>query len=513
MFHRKPWYLVIAACVAVVAVWSLAIPSFEAPDEQAHLGTINFLIQNNRLPQGSEIDMTRELALTEKMLGIFRDGHGNNSYTYHPDYHVPYAPGAIGLQEENIRALNTPDMRSSVVATEAARYPVAYYGYDSVFVRPVWGADIFTRLFAARFGSVLLAIVMAWAVWQTGRTLFKNRLYAGVLTVMVMLQPMVSFLSAGVNSDNLHNALFFVVIWLSLSIVERGASPAALGGAIAATVLDVFTKPQGFVAIPVIALAILTRAVRERRWKLLFWVGLVVAVVLTLGVAQWDKYKWLFLTENSHNASFIEYLRFSANKLLAQNVVWYWGVFKWLGVVLPPIYWRVANRVVLISVLGLGVYLWRVATKKKIVASLSSIIFLLASSIIYALAIFWFDWQYTKSIGFSIGIQARYFFPTITAHFSLMLTGLLSLAWSPRLRKYIARGVVLLFTWLQVGGLWRLITTYYDVSSLPTLLNEMSQYKPWFAKGQWWDVWAGLYALALIGILWVLFQPARKKEK
>jgi len=177
--------------------------------------------------------------------------------------------------------------------------------------------------------------------------------------------------------------------------------------------------------------------------------------------------------------------------------VWYWGVFKWLGVVLPPIYWRIANRVVLISVVGIGVFFWRIFKKRSTIADPYTIIYFLASSILYALIIFWYDWQHTKITGYSLGIQARYFFPTIVAHMALLMTGIISLGWTPKLRKWLRLLLVVLFLWLQLGGIWRIISIYYPAISLEGIIIQASQYKPDFAKGNWWYLWGSIYLLSL----------------
>jgi 4-amino-4-deoxy-L-arabinose transferase-like glycosyltransferase len=447
---------------------------------------------------------------TQMLLGVYRDQAGNNLYTYHPDYHVDYTDTSTGKFETLISSLNTPDLRDSYVATEAGRYPPSYYLYDSFFVSLVNSADIFTRVFLARFGSVILSIAMAFVVWRTGLVLFKKRSLARALTIMVMLQPMFSFLSAGVNSDNLHNLLFASVILSGLTIIESGISLPLILATVGVVALDIYTKPQGFVAIPVLGLAILIHVIRRKEWKATLWIIGLVLVVAAATVSQWKKYFGLIFTPNYKQASFLDYVSHSRTVLLQQNVVWFWGVFKWLGVVLPPIYWRVANRVVLLSIFGIIVYFWKVWKKKKIFVEPYSVSYMLLTVIIYAVSIFWFDWQYTKSLGFSIGVQARYFFPVITAMFGLMLTGITSLGWAPRIRRYLSNALVILFISLQLGGVWRLISSYYDVSSLQSFMIQVSQYKPFFAKGSWWYLWGTLYLVSLIYLAKIALFPGKK---
>ncbi|MEI8232347.1 MAG: DUF2142 domain-containing protein [bacterium] len=489
------------AIVGVILGWVMVVPAFELPDEQAHLGTVSYLVDTGTMPSYEKQDLTREMAESQKLLGIFRDGLGNNLYTYHPEHHVDYVSGLIGLYEPEIKVLNNPLDRDTYVGSEAAKYPPLYYRFTSLYMSMVNGSDILTRLYVSRLGGLDIALLMAITVWNIGYLIFKKKIYANTLTFMVMLQPMMSFVTAGVNSDNLHNLWFTLIIYFCLKIVGGGLKLRDIILIGITLALDISTKPQGFIALPIIALALIISIVRFKEWKMLSWTMIAGAVALLLTRNQLMTYMGLMNVSNVHGATFIEYLHFSANKLVAQNIVWYWGVFKWLGVVLPPIYWRVANRAVLLSVIGIVVYWWKVLKKKKVVADPYSIFFVIVASIAYALTIFWYDWQHMKINGYSLGIQARYFFPTIAAHMTILLTGIISLGWNGWSRKWLRRVLILLFLWLQIGGIWRIITIYYPGFSLPELVSQASQYKPIFAKGNWWYIWAAAYIGSLLYLL------------
>jgi len=259
---------------------------------------------------------------------------------------------------------------------------------------------------------------------------------------------------------------------------------------------------------------VLIAVVRYKQWKMLAWTLVAGAVALFLTRNQLMTYMGLMNVSNVHGATFIEYLRFSANKLVAQNVVWYWGVFKWLGVVLPPIYWRVANRAVLLGALGIGVYFWKILKKRKTFVDPYVVSFTLLASILYALTIFWYDWQHTKINGYSLGIQARYFFPTIVAHMTIFMTGIISLGWNASSSKWLRRGLVILFIWLQLGGIWRIIAIYYPGLSISEIITQVSQYKPYFAKGNWWYLWGTVYIGSLLYLLKTsLFPGSVSKDK
>ena len=59
------------ALMGVIVGWSVLTPTFEFPDEQAHIGTVSFLSKEGRIPVGPELDMTIEMAETQKRLGVF----------------------------------------------------------------------------------------------------------------------------------------------------------------------------------------------------------------------------------------------------------------------------------------------------------------------------------------------------------------------------------------------------------------------------------------------------------
>lgn len=491
------------AILGIILFWSLATPLFEFPDEQAHVGTVNFFVQEGRAPEGPELDMTQEMQKTQQYLGVYRNHLGHNSFTYHPEYRLDYSDTFSGPHESAIVALNTSEQRSQYVGEEAARYPKLYYYYLSGWQRLVNNSDIFVRTYVMRLGNILLAVLTSFVIYRIGLALFARQGHALVLTLLVMFQPMYSFVSAGINSDNLHNLLFACVIYLGLGIVHSGLTLRLGVLSLLVVFLDIFTKPQGLLAIPVLILALLVHIFAHKQWRALTGVFLMGLAGIAVLIGPGNRYKGWLLSSNIHSASVVEYLRFSLNQLVAQNIVWYWGVFKWLGVVLPPLYWQIANRIVLLATLGLLLYLYKIIRGYKVSTAWSNTLFLLLSASFYAIAIYYFDYQYVKSVGYSIGIQARYLFPTISAHLALLMIGLLSLTSNSKIQAWILRGLVIFIIWLQLGGLWQLLSSYYDLSSLSMFVTQVSQYKPFFAKGEWWYLWLGSYLFSLSYLLYL----------
>lgn len=494
--------------LGIILAWMLITPIFEFPDEQAHFGTVSYLLDQNRLPSGNDLDMTREMYSTQELLGVLRDGYGNNKYTYHPEYHVPYTDSIVGQYEEEIKSLNNQNDRNTYVGKEAARYPVLYYRLIGLFTTLVNKQDIITRVFVTRLGGLFIAFGLGYFSWKVGLLLFGKTKLANTLVALTLLQPMMSFVTAGINSDNLHNLLFLILIYLGLDTIKNGIKLKHFFFLPLALALDIYTKPQGFIAIPIIGISLLISIIRHHKWWMLVALLVLGLLVLVIAPNQLNLYSGLLTVSNFRGVSLIEFLRFSSNKLLAQNVVWYWGVFKWLGVVLPSIYWQIANRVVLLAVIGLANYMYKAVKHKKLITDPLNVIYLVLVSAIYTTTIFWYDWQHLKIEGFSLGIQARYFFPTIVAHLSLLIIGITSIGWNKKIAEWLRRTLLLLFLWLQLGGIWRLISIYYDTSSISTMITELSQYKPYFVKGSWIYLWAIIYVSSLLAIAYTNFKKS-----
>lgn len=487
----------ISLAIGIGLFWSLSTPIFEFPDEQAHVGTVEFLLKNGRVPAGEEYDMTPEMETTQKLLGVFRDPYGNNSVTYHPEYRVPYTDSLTGLYEEQIIALNNLENRGVYVWKEAARYPRLYYDLVGLGERLVNRSDIFTRVYFMRLTNLLLFLGTIIIVYRFGLLFFRKKYLAFTFALMVLLQPMYTFLSSGINSDNLHNFLVAAILYLGVYHLKYSPTIPSTFFSLILLLLDLYTKPQGFIVVPILALSFLPWLLKQRftlTTKLITLLYVLVAIVYTKSL--WAPYITLLNSPNMHGVTLLTFISFSLNKLVTQNIVWYWGVFKWLGVVLPPIYWQLANRLALLAGLGILVYFYKVVKAKKIVADLMPTLYLIVSTIMYVGAIYWFDWQYHKDVGYSLGIQARYFFPVILPQMALLLLGLTSYGWSKLTRRVISSLIIIFFLWLQLGGIYRLLTSYYDLNSFSTFITQASQYKPGFAKGSWWYLYLALYLVS-----------------
>lgn len=210
------------------------------------------------------------------------------------------------------------------------------------------------------------------------------------------------------------------------------------------------------------------------------------------------------------SANFLTYASGYFRTLTSEMIVWYWGVFKWFGVIMPRVWWWLANRLMILAAVGLLLKIIRDIKKRKLTLVSRVIIFSVLANLSYVAALFWFDWQFYQAFGRSLGMQARYYMPLLITQMALMLIGLLELGWNKRVKTNICQGLVIFFLGIQLTSLYVQITSYYDIWPLTTLVQQASQYKPFFAKGAWWLLWIILY---FIGIRTFVIMSTSKNKK
>ena len=190
-----------------ILVWSLFVPMWHTPDEQAHFGHVAYLAEGGQLPMGRQKDLTEEIAISEQLLGTYRNKYGNNQFTYHPEYRLEYTDNLTGKYEAEIT--NIPlSARHNFTDAESAYYPHFFYRVSGLIYRLFYQQDLFVRVFALRLFWLFSHVLMVWLAYLIGQLVFpKDKLAAVSVAVLSSFQPMLSFVAAGVSSDNLHNLL------------------------------------------------------------------------------------------------------------------------------------------------------------------------------------------------------------------------------------------------------------------------------------------------------------------
>lgn len=509
-------------------VFVSVVPMWHTPDEQAHFAQTAFFVEFGHMPY-TGYDLNREIYESERLLGTLRDERGNNKFTYHPEYRIDYSPTVDGKFENRIKDIPISD-RKELVKQEAASYPPLYYWLTAIPYGFFYQSDLITRVFSVRMVSIILSLGTAFVCWLIGKRLFPgDNLKAITLSSLVAFQPMFSFVSAGVNSDNLMNLLFTILLYLSLLAIQQGPKIKILILVSIIFILLYFTKPQSIFGIPIFLTAVLLWFISQKRIKILYKASLVTALfVLGIGLL------WLIESRTLNtllsnfgniysfdpgpkradmNINLFNFLYSAIKHTYAETLPWYWGVFNWLGVTLPRDANRIINRILLISFIGFGIWIYK--NYRKFNQEKMMVVFLALSSLIYYLAVTYYNYLFTLAHTFSFGIQGRYFFPLITAHMGIILIGLISLI--PQKYIKLERLFLLLITTLSISlnfvGIYTIITSYYDTSGLNSLIIQMSQYKPSYFKGQNLINLFVIYLVTLSILIRFLFKSAFFKTK
>lgn len=511
----KIYLLLFFTSLAVVLTMAMIIHPFEVPDENAHYSSLNFLYNEERMPALADKDnLSVEEMETEKIFGIVE---GQNKYSYHPEYRVEQVDGEVGKYERVIRTLNTPLNRQSYSTHQSALYPPLYYWLTLPFYRIVSSQDILMRLFVSRLSSVIFTTLTVLVAYFVGLELFKQKSYALTLSLMTLFYPMTAYIGAGVNSDNLHNLLFGAAFLLALRLIQNGWSRNLSIGIGIVIGLDLITKPQAYILFPIFAFATIVR------WKWSEWRTILTSSVYILGsillLAGWQEIpKFIAGTPYSTQAylytGWVHFKIYASAYLrthLTEMPVWYWGVFKWFGVILPRPLWWVGTRLLGLSAIGLAIHFYRDFRAHKLSRLSRFVIFALGSHLIYALALFWFDWQFYQQFGRSLGLQARYYMPLLITQMSLIIIGLSEFGWNTKVKDWIRKGIIIFFLGLQFASFYTQLTSYYDLFPLTRLVERISQYKPFFAKGDWWYLWFPLYFTGIITSTIIALKGDHKK--
>lgn len=497
--------------LALLLGYAFLIPPFDPPDEQSHLAQVHFFVNKGRMPNLSDQKtLSEEATFAESVIGTL---HGDNKYFFHPEYKYEMSDHFEGPFEEELRKLNNVESKSTYTIWQTSTYPPLYYWATSLIYRFTYNFDFFTRLYTSRIISVLITAGLSVIAFLLGKLIFENNSKAMILSAMVILFPMTSYLGVGINSDNLHFLLFTISCYLYLKLINKGWS-SRLSLAIGLVIgLDLITKPQAYILFPLGILAVIVRW-RWSEWRL--WPKHIAYILIPiLAIAGWQELPKLLLGSESVSATsyvarsinyggfdnFKHYLTSYMSTHFKEIIVWYWGVFKWSGIILPRPLWWIANRLILISSIGLFITLIRDIKKRVFTWKTQVIVFSIFANMIYIASIFWFDWQFFQEYGRSLGLQARYYVPLLSLQMSLLYMGLLGLVKTARFQSYIGVTLVIFFAILNIVGLYSLLSSYYQLSPLSTFITQISQYKPDYAKGSWWYLWIMMYLSGISGIL------------
>ena len=256
---RSPLAPLLGAVAIAIVAWAFVTPPFGVPDEAPHFAYVQSLVENGERP--ADVPSSGHFFSPE-----VRAGHGyarTTSALSDPLYKPAWEPDAV----RTWRALGEDAPRDDIAGIgPQSSHPPLYYAYEALPYGAASGGSIFDRLFLMRLWSGLLMLATVGFVWLlVGELTRGDRLLQVAGAGCAGLQPMATFVSAGVNPDALLFASYSAALWLAARLLRRGASRGALAGLIAATAVAALTKASGLALAPALVLVLVMLVPRERR--------------------------------------------------------------------------------------------------------------------------------------------------------------------------------------------------------------------------------------------------------
>ena len=288
---RAGWICFVIALLNAV-VWGVIVPPFQVPDENAHFAYAQYLAETGKPPPqgaGSQFSAQESTALADTH---FYDSVGD-----------PRLRGVLTPADNDaLRAAlaSHPSPVGGGGRTSSSNQPPLYYALaaGAYWLSP--SSNILARLAVMRLLSALLAACTVLTVFLFLRELLPGTPWAWTVGALaVTFQPVVSFIAAGVQGDNLLYLVSALTFLLLLRAYRRGLTTGRAVAIGAITAAGVLSKLTFIALLPGIALAVLLLGWRERprgRLEAVKLVAIAVAVAVApialyalLNVTVWDR--------------------------------------------------------------------------------------------------------------------------------------------------------------------------------------------------------------------------------
>lgn len=457
---RKDWLpiLILAAHLGLGVLYSIAVPLWEAHDEWAHYGYVNYLITNRALPKPGE------RTVSEKEF---------DQLNQPPLYYVLAALPNFWINTGN-GFEPTPNPYAGTGTGEGG---VNMFVHSEMEVFPYRGTALAAHL--ARLVSVLIGAAAVWFTHLLGRLVFPQRkeIALGAMAITAF-SPQFLFIGSVITNDILVATLSSLVLFLCLKTAlgePRLKEFFLLGLSMG---LALLSKYNALALIPLAllcgAMGVIKQMRITRSWKIALGGSLLLLSSLGLIV-----FGWVFRSVSLYGALTTRHPRvvetFLADlrkpivvlgkmhwelipKALRYGFVTFWSSFGWGNVGIDQWIYQVLAIVCLLGAIGLLVFMFRRyprSTKWGVLLLLLAILLILAVPMYRVLR---FGQFY---------LRGRYLLPAISAVSLLLFLGLAQLV-PQRFTRYLALVVA--------GGmfLWALITPFRYISpayAVPPLLS------------------------------------------
>ncbi len=467
----RPLAALLGAILLLGAAWALLVPPFQAPDEPAHVGYVQSLVEGPGLPGNAR----RPLFSTEQ----YAAEQAVNSDQTAANLSVRPEWSALAWQrwERLDGARPGPPRSDGGGPNPAASNPPLFYLYDAIPYVAASGGDFFARFTLMRLAAMLWLLATVTGAWLlAGEVFARDRLLQLVAAAVAGLLPMVTFVSAQVGPDGQLYALWTLALWLGVRLLKRGATPGGAAALLGVAGLAIVTKATSYALLPaaLLALAVGLWRLRRERGRAVRGAGTGLALLVpTLGwvvaaraldhavaaqvsqsahgggtnIRQFFSYVWQYYLPR------LPFLRPAHGPGLPAFHIWVeqgTAAFGWLEVRFPHPVYQIAAA--LAAAIGLAALARLVATRARVDLAVALFLLLAAGALLAGLH--WTDFHSATPF-----MQGRYAFPLVSIG---GLTVALALTWLRGAARQLGVGAVLGLLFLfQVLSLGLAATRFY----------------------------------------------------
>jgi 4-amino-4-deoxy-L-arabinose transferase-like glycosyltransferase len=415
------WVLLFYAIFGLLFLW--ATPIFEASDEIWHFGAIETIRETGALP---EYDLSDPEHIYENNRDTIFRQEGSQPPLYYGLMALITAP--IDISDAEQYRQENPHVRAGEPDSWGNKNLVLHS------VTPVALSGTPLAVYLIRLLGLVMGGVTVYAVYQCGKLLAPHRPVTGLLAAVITgFNPMFLFISASVNNDTLVIMLNSLVIWLGLLMMKEGLNWKRSVAIAILLALATLTKLSALVLVPVLALAALWLARRQKDWKGLLILGGAMLVAWLVIAGWWyfrnySLYGDLFGTQMMAAVAGARQEAFDLGTAFAEFEGFrqsYWGVFGAFNILSTPLFYALADFMIFTAIFGVAFVVAQLLSIQDFGFArreLSLMLFLLGIVLIGIIAYFaWTSQTYAS--------QGRLLFPFLAATSPVLAVGLIELLW------------------------------------------------------------------------------------
>lgn len=452
------------------ALWAYIIPPFQSPDEQNHFAYVQSFAEMGRVPNvPKEKNVTLQLIKSTQILNF--DWKGS-----HPMWTKNIFIDASSI-DKNIRLIPDNDKTIFVSYANGFKNPPIYYFLASLFYKISSNLSIFESLYSVRILSVLFGVATVFIAYKIALMVTGNNSLSLLTAASVSFQPSFTNITSTVTNDSMAIAVVSIAVYAIIRQYEKPGIRSNIFGLLGGFLALITRVHLGVLLFCSFFLALIN-SFGKKTFILVVLLTMLIVLLLPKNIPYlpfgFEKYAEnvvvlkSLLTQRNLLQIIIHFAQNSIPHYVNNVFSWYWGVFGWLEITLPAVFYTVFKIFTVFSVLGF------ILKGKILYKKLKPAVF---SAFVLFATIFIFDFITFFESGELVGVQGRHLLPSIIVHILLLFTGLILL--TPNKFQLLAPKLFTVFMFIaSVISFYSVIEYFYGINN--DLYAKIEFFKPVF---------------------------------